>query len=305
MPNSVPTIPALIGPTAVGKTELSIDLAERMDGEIISSDSRQIYRQLSIGTAKPDHEDLQRVPHHFIDELDISEPFSAGRFAQAASERIDQILKRGKIPIVVGGSTLYIEALLHGLAEIPPTTAATRTALMDRLDREGEDILYQELQAVDPDSAAMMDPTKTQRVVRALEVYIDTGQPLSSYHEEKTVSQHRFAPRVLTRPREELYDRINRRVDEMLERGLVEENRNLQGYVNERTPNPLRTIGYREPLAYLRGEIGFDEMVRLIKRNSRRYAKRQLTWFRRHDEYVWVDVSQVEIESGVDVDILQ
>ncbi|MEP0545805.1 MAG: tRNA (adenosine(37)-N6)-dimethylallyltransferase MiaA [Rhodothermales bacterium] len=305
MSKSAPVIPALIGPTAVGKTELSIGLAERMDGEIVSADSRQIYRQLSIGTAKPDHKHLQRVPHHFIDELDISEPFSAGRFAQAATERIDQILKRGKIPIVVGGSTLYIEALLHGLAEIPPTTTATRTALMDRLDREGEDILFQELQAVDPDSAAMMDATKTQRVVRALEVYIDTGQPLSSYHEEKTVSRHRFAPRVLTRPRVELYDRINRRVDEMLDRGLVEENRSLQPYVNERTPNPLRTIGYREPLAYLRGEIGFEEMVRLIKRNSRRYAKRQLTWFRRHGEYVWFDISQGNAMDDISAETLQ
>jgi tRNA dimethylallyltransferase len=294
MPTSLLVIPAIIGPTAVGKTELSIALAEHIDGEIISADSRQIYKQLSIGTAKPDSEQLQRVPHHFIDELDITQPFSAGRFAEAATERIDEILRRGRTPIVVGGSTLYIEALVHGLAEIPPTTAATRLMLMERLDREGEDALFRELLTVDPASAGTMDATKTQRVVRALEVYMDTGQPLSSYHMQKVASPYRFAPRVLTRPRPELYDRINRRVDDMIEQGLIEENRILQHLVQSRTPNPLRTIGYCEPLSYLRGEIEHDEMVRQIKRNTRRYAKRQLTWFRRHDEYVWIDLSEAD-----------
>lgn len=280
----------MIGPTAVGKTALGLALAERLGGEIVSADSRQVYRQLSIGTAKPSAEERARVPHHFIDELDVSEPFSAGRFAEAAAARIEQILDRGRVPLVVGGSTLYIEALLHGLADIPATSAATRAHLTRRLEREGAAALFRELQELDPTSAATMDATKTQRVVRALEVYRDTGRPLSSFHARRPAVRFPFAPVVLTRPREVLYQRIDRRVDRMLEAGLVEENRRLLGAGIPPSANPLRTIGYREPMAYLRGEIGYDEMVRRLKRNSRRYAKRQLTWFRRHDDYAWLDV---------------
>ena len=291
----LPPIPALIGPTAVGKTAVGLDLAERIGGEIVSADSRQVYRQLTIGTAKPSPEELARAPHHFIDELDLSEPFSAGRFAEAASERIAQILARGAVPIVEGGSTLYIEALLHGLADVPETSAATRARLMQRLETEGADALFRELRGLDPASAATMDATKTQRVVRALEVYEDTGRPLSSYHAQRQAARFRFVPIVLTRPRAVLYDRINQRVDRMLDAGLVAENRRFHETLPPSGLNPLRTIGYREPMAYLRGEIDYDEMVRRLKRNSRRYAKRQLTWFRRHDEYRWLDLA-VEAE---------
>ncbi len=295
----LPIIPALIGPTAVGKTEFGVALAEQINGEIISADSRQVYRQLTIGTAKPEAALLERVPHHFIDELDLDEPFSAGLFAQAATERMEEVLARGRRPIVVGGSTLYIEALLHGLSDIPATSMATRARLMARLDSEGETALYQALREVDPASAATMDETKSQRIVRALEVYIDTGRPLSSYHAQQPAARFRFAPHVLTRPREQLYDRINRRVDQMLADGLIEENRTLLARGELLAAKPLKTIGYREPLSYLRGELGYEEMVRLLKRNSRRYAKRQLTWFRRHAEYRWHDVSR-----GVEVDAL-
>ncbi len=289
---STAPIIALIGPTGVGKTALSLTLAERLDGEIVSADSRQLYRPLTIGTAKPTVDELASVPHHFINELDLAEPFSAGRFAAAANDRIDAILDRGCTPLVVGGSTLYIEALLHGLAEIPPTSAATREQLMARLREEGPKPLFEELQAVDPTSAATMDPTKSQRIVRALEVYSDTGRPLSHFHEARPRPRHRFRPIVLTRPRAELYDRINRRVDTMLDAGLIEENRALMeaGVAAEITP--LRTIGYREPMAYLRGEVSYETMVERLKQNSRRYAKRQLTWFRRRAEYEWLDLSK-------------
>lgn len=286
-------IVAIIGPTAVGKTETSLTLAEKIGGEIVSADSRQVYRHLTIGTAKPTPEQLARVPHHFIDELELYEPFSAGRFADEAATRIQQIRSRGRLPIVVGGSTLYIEALLHGLSEIPNTTASTRNRLMQRLRLMGPETLFRELQHVDPKIAATMDASKTQRIVRALEVFYDTGQPLSYYHEQKTCSAFSFLAIVLTRPRERLYDRINRRVDSMLDAGLVEENRHLLDTVERQRANPLRTIGYREPMAYLRGEIEYDEMVRLLKRNSRRYAKRQLTWFRRRQDYKWLDIDRL------------
>lgn len=293
---------ALIGPTAVGKTALSLTLAERLGGEIVSADSRQVYRSLTIGTAKPSPEELARVPHHFIDELDLDEPFSAGRFAEAASARIRDILRRGRVPVVVGGSTLYLEALMHGLADIPETTPATRDVLMARLRDEGGDVLYRELERLDPTSAATMDATKTQRVVRALEVLRDTGRPLSYYHAHRTPPPFAFGPVVLTRPRAELYERINRRVDQMLEAGLLDENRRLLDAGVSPGLNPLRTIGYREPLAYLRGEVGYDEMVRRLKQNTRRYAKRQLTWFRRRATYRWLDLSGTK-GSGVAEDL--
>ena len=251
-----------------------------------------ILRQITVGTAKPTQAERERVKHHFIDELDLTEPFSAGRFAEVASERIARILEQGRVPIVVGGSTLYIEALLHGLSDIPPTSAETRSQLMHRLRTEGADVLHHELRAVDPRSACTMDASKTQRIVRALEVYHDTGHLLSWYHAQQPEPRFNFVPVVLTRQRKTLYERINQRVDRMLDHGLLEENRRLLEYVGDTTPNPLRTIGYREPLAYLRGEIDYEEMVRLLKRNSRRYAKRQLTWFRRHDEYTWIRVDQ-------------
>lgn len=291
---SEPRILALIGPTAVGKTSLSLAIAERLGGEIISADSRQIYRPLTIGTAKPSLGELARVPHHFIDELNLDEVYSAGRFAEDANERIAEILARRRTPLVVGGSTLYIEALLHGLAEIPPTSEETRGRLMDRLRSEGSEHLFEELRRRDPTSAATMDPTKSQRIVRALEVLEDTGRPLSSFHENRPAPPYRYAPVVLTRSRATLYERINRRVDAMLDAGLLDENRRLLAGRNDLSASPLRTIGYREPLAYLQGEVSYEEMVRLLKQNSRRFAKRQLTWFRRRPEYLWLDLESVE-----------
>jgi len=275
-----PVVPVLAGPTAVGKSARALAWARATGGEIVSADSRQVYRGLDVGTAKPTPEELAEVPHHFVDELDLHEPFSAGAFARAAETRIRDILARGRPPIVVGGSTLYLHALVYGLADVPPTDPATRQRLTARLHAEGSDVLFAELRGVDPVSAASMDPTKTQRVVRALEVYHDTGHPLSAYHAEVVPP---FDTRVilLSRPRAELYARIDHRVDAMLAAGLLDEARALREAGHRPDLNPLRTIGYQEPLAHLRGEVPYDEMVRVLKRNSRRYAKRQITWFRR------------------------
>ncbi|WP_262899681.1 tRNA (adenosine(37)-N6)-dimethylallyltransferase MiaA [Rhodocaloribacter litoris] len=272
----------IAGPTATGKTWLSIELAERVGAEIVSADSRQVYRGLDIGTAKPTVEERRGIPHHFIDELELEVPFSAGRFAAAARERIRSILERGRLPVVVGGSTLYLHALIHGLPDLPEADPDLRHALNQRLAREGGEALYRELQRVDPGFAATLDPTKTQRLVRGLEVYYATGRPLSSFPTTPPEPGFRYRVVVLCRDRKELYARINARVDAMIEAGLVDEVRALaaQGY-DERI-NALNTIGYREVFAHLRGEIPFGEMVRLIKRNTRRYAKRQMTWFRRY-----------------------
>lgn len=282
-------IPILTGPTAVGKTALSLALAGRLDAEIISADSRQIYRGMDVGTAKPDSTILKVVRHHFIDELDPGARYSAGRFQKEAYRRIEQIHERGKSVLVVGGSTLYIEALKRGLADIPRVPRSIRDAVQDRLMREGADALYKELQSVDPRSADSMDATKTQRLVRALEVYESTGRPLSSFHEKHVHPSYTFRTFVLNRDRRSLYARIESRVDRMFSEGLLDEVRSLLSKGIDLSVNPMRTIGYKEPVRYLRGEISFDEMVRLVKRNTRRYAKRQLTWFRRDPENVWLD----------------
>lgn len=283
----------IAGPTAVGKTERSLEIAETLDAEIVSADSRQVYEELTIGTAKPSSEAQERVPHHFIGERTLHEPFTAGTYAEEANARIRDILDRGKYPLVVGGATLYLHALQYGLADVPEVEDEVRARLEERLDEEGPEALYEELQEVDPTQAEKNDPTKTQRVIRALEVYHGTGKPLTYYHENQPEPPFSFTTVVLNREREELYDRINRRVDQMLEEGLLDE---VQAVMEidgvELDEPPLSTIGYREPIQYLRGEIeDYDEMVRLVKRNTRRYAKRQLTWFRRYDEYEWMEAT--------------
>lgn len=276
----------LAGPTAVGKTDLSIAMAEQLQAEIVSADSRQIYRQMTIGTAKPSPEMLARVRHHFVDELDLEEPFSAGHFAFAAWERIADILARGRIPLVVGGSTLYLYALQFGLAEIPDVDPAIRRWLNERLQSEGPEALYTELQRVDPQAAARLDSTKTQRVIRALEVYHGTGRPLTSYYRQHRPSPYTFRTIVLYRERSQLYDRINRRVDQMLAAGLVEEVKAILEAGYSPDLEVLRTIGYQEVIAYLQGACDWETMRQWIQRNTRRYAKRQLTWFRRF-EFDW------------------
>ena len=290
----------ITGPTAVGKTRLSLALAETLNAEIISADSRQIYRELTIGTAKPSAAEQRQATHHFIDERSIfDDPYSAGQFAKDANERIGQILRRGKRPLIVGGSTLYIHALQYGLADIPDVDRDVRDRIEQRMDDEGADALYAELEQVDPKQAAKMDPTKTQRLVRALEVYHGTGKTLSHYHENQPEPPYSYRTVVLNRDRQKLYRRIEKRVDQMLDRGLLDEVRGLLDQDIDPTRQPLRTIGYREPIQYLQGDIDYDEMVRLVKRNSRRYAKRQLTWFRRYDEYTALEIDALSVDDAL------
>lgn len=292
-PNADESFLTITGPTAVGKTALSLAFAEAHDAEIISADSRQVYKELTVGTAKPSAAVLERVPHHFINERSVFDAsYSAGAFARDANARIRDILRRGKRPLVVGGSTLYIHALQFGLADIPDVDDAVRDRLEARLEAEGAEALYTELQTVDPKQAEGLDPTKTQRLVRALEVYHGTGRPLSYYYENQPEPPFSFHTVVLNRDRQKLYERIERRVDRMLDQGLLDEVRALLDQGVDPTRQPLRTIGYREPIQYLQDAIDFDEMVRLVKRNSRRYAKRQLTWFRRYDGYDWVEIEE-------------
>jgi tRNA dimethylallyltransferase len=288
-----PPVLTIVGPTAVGKTTLSLNVAEQLDAEIISADSRQVYSELTIGTAKPSEEEQSRVPHHFIGERSVERPpFSAGAFADAANARIRDIRSRGRQAIVVGGSTLYVHALQEGLADIPDVPQRVRDRLEERLEEEGQQALYEELRRVDPRQAEKNDPTKTHRVIRALEVYHHTGKPLTHYYDQQPEPPFSYRTVVLNRERSALYDRINRRVDRMLENGLLDEVRSVMTLDVDLDEAPMSTIGYREPIQFLRGEIDREEMVRLVKRNSRRYAKRQLTWFRRYDDYIWLQADE-------------
>ena len=287
--NAATPIQVITGPTSTGKTALGLRLAQALGGEIVSADSRQIYRELTVGSAKPSADELALVPHHFVDELNLGQPYSAGLFSEQASIRIDQILARGRVPVVVGGSTLYLHALVHGLSPSVPSDPTVRANIEKRLAELGKNALYNELTRIDPQLAKTMDPTKTSRLMRALEVFELTGLPLSKFHAQSPPPLHGFCVTVLTLERPILYQRIEKRVDLMLEMGLLDENRRIHQLELDRSLPALKSIGYREPLSYLDGKCDWQHMVELIKRNSRHYAKRQQTWFRRYPSYRKID----------------
>ena len=294
-------IPIIAGPTAVGKTGVSLDVAESIGAEIISCDSRQIYRQLGIGTAKPTPADLATVKHHLIDELDLTEPYSAGIFARMAEVCISDILNEGHLPLIVGGSTLYLQALVHGLATIPAIDPAVRERLNKRLIEDGSEILYKELLTTDPEFARTLDKTKTQRVIRGLEVFEGTGKRLSSFHANQASPRFEFELFVLTRERTTLYERINQRVDQMIDEGLIDEVSGILDRGASKYMAALLSIGYQEVVRFLDGELDRNEMIELIKRNSRRYAKRQLTWFRKYEQATWIDLDREEEKTIIEV----
>jgi tRNA dimethylallyltransferase len=272
-------------------------LATDLEGEIVSADSRQVYRLLDIGTAKPSPADRQRIRHHFIDELSPNQDFSAGEFGLQGRNRIEQIFGRRKLPIVVGGSGLYVQSLIDGFFEGPGADKEYRVFLERRLVLEGVTPLVERLKSIDPEAASRIDPTKPRRVIRALEVFHLTGKRLSELHGEKNVAIHfRCAMYGLDWPRHLLYERINARCETMLRGGLLKEVEELERGGFSDSLNALNTVGYAEAFAYRRGEIGYDELVRLFKQNSRRYAKRQLTWFKRDTRICWIEV---ETPSGL------
>jgi len=285
-------IPILAGPTASGKTRISLDLALHVKAEIISADSRQIFRGLQIGTASPTTNERETVPHHFVQELDAGESYSAGIFTEQAADRISQIHDRGKNVVVAGGSTLYVQALLQPFADIPHIDPSVRLELNLRLEKVGSLALFNELVDVDPTYSNTLDPSKSQRIVRGLEVFYGSGQPLSSFFSASPSPSQPFKLFVLFREREILYQRINERVDKMMEEGLLEEASNL--YKQDAATRALleKTIGYQELLPYLGGTQALDVCVDLIKRNSRRYAKRQLTWYKRFEDARWIDLGK-------------
>jgi tRNA dimethylallyltransferase len=284
-------IPFIIGPTAIGKTKLSLAIAKIIPVEIVSADSRQIYRYLNIGTAKPSKAELKQVTHHLIDFLRPDEYFSAGMFCRIGRKIIEQILARKKTPLVVGGSGLYVRALVDGLFRLEVRDEKIRNSLRKRILNEGVESLYTELKQLDPALAEKIQSRDKQRIIRGLEVYLVTGQKLSKLQENQaTPADFDTIFYGITAERRYLYQRINQRVDEMIDRGLLAEVAALKrmGY----TPklNALNTVGYKEAFDYLETKITYDEMLEAIKRNTRRYSKRQLTWFNRDSGIKWFTV---------------
>ncbi|GAB3693829.1 tRNA (adenosine(37)-N6)-dimethylallyltransferase MiaA [Spirosoma flavus] len=285
------TLLVVTGPTAVGKTTLCVQLARTLETEVVSADSRQLYQELSIGTAKPTAEEMEGIPHHFIGTHTITDSVNAGRYERECIGLLDKLFQKRDIVILSGGTGLYINAVCLGLDDMPVVDSALRDQLLVRLQTEGLEALQQELQRLDPVYAETADLQNPIRVTRALEVCLSTGKPYSSYRRKQPAERpFRSVLVTLERPREELYTRIENRVDTMLENGLVEEVRSLLPY---RHLPALQTVGYQEVFPYLDGTYQYDEMVELLKRNSRRYAKRQMTWFRNQGKYQAVTMNNL------------
>lgn len=297
-----PRIPVIVGPTAAGKTDLSLRLAERFPRiEVVSADSRQIYTGMGIGTAKPTPQERGHVPHHLIDIATPDMLYSAGLYADAARAVIAEILDRGGLPLVVGGSGFYVSALFQGLGA-PTVDAGILERLEQRGESEGFDALYEELVAIDPVAAGMHSPNNHVKTLRALCCYYQTGRPYSMYMREESIQPAPFVPVYfgIAPPRELLYERINQRALRMLEQGLIQETRDLLAAGYDRDAPGLKTVGYAEVLAWLAGEISEDRMLELIRQSTRRYAKRQMTWFRRVEGMRWSEQGDVDflIDNG-------
>jgi len=290
-----PKVAVLVGPTAVGKTVVTINLALGLGGEIVNADSLQVYRELDIGTAKPTPAERALVRHHLVDIASPDEAYDAARYMREGRQVIRELKARGVLPLVAGGTGLYIKALLHGLFADGGASPAIRERLQKEVHLQGLAALYERLSRADPETAARLPPGDTYRIVRALEVVEATGRPLSAL-----LAEHRFrdSPYAtvklgLTMPREELYARIDLRVDLMLAAGWLEEvERLLNRY--EASIKPLQSLGYRHLVAYLQGQVGWEEAVAQIKQDTRRYAKRQFTWFRADPEVRWFHPGQQE-----------
>lgn len=281
----------VVGPTASGKTALSVTLAKALDGEVISADSMQLYRGMDVGTAKVTPEEMDGIPHHMIDVADPQESFSAARYVEMADPILRDILRRGKTAIIAGGTGLYVDALIAGRTFAPYPETGRRQALELEAEEMGMEHMLSRLKAVDPDSAARLHLADRKRIIRALEVYEETGKTITQHNLETQAVPDRYQPvwiGLTYEPRQLLYDRIDLRVDKMLEQGLLEEIRGLLEQGTPRECTAMQAIGYKEFLPVLDGTAPLETAVEQVKQGSRRYAKRQLTWFRRNPKIHWI-----------------
>ncbi|MFZ5988439.1 MAG: tRNA (adenosine(37)-N6)-dimethylallyltransferase MiaA [Bacillota bacterium] len=292
----------ILGPTASGKTRLSIELAKMANGEIISADSMQVYKYMDIGTAKPDEDEKEGIFHYLIDEITPDEEFSVAGFQELALEYIDEILRKGKLPIIAGGTGLYINSLIYNLEF---TDTICDWELRERLKREagekGNEYLHSMLREIDPVAAKNIHMNNVKRVIRAIEVYTYTKKPISLHQEEsrKNPPKYNYILIGLMMDRQRLYERINKRVDLMLEKGLLKEVKKLMEMGYDKNTIAMQGLGYKEILSYLRGEVSLDEAVDILKRDTRRYAKRQITWFKRLENVHWINLDEFKDEKEI------
>lgn len=286
----VPLLVVVVGPTGVGKTAVAVQLARYFHTEVVSADSRQMYREIPIGTAAPAMEEMQGVPHHFIGNLSVTQPMDAGQWAQQARIKIEELFRQHEVVICAGGSGLYVNALLSGMDELPGKDDQLRAELKSELESKGIAALQEKLKQLDPEFYAEVDTSNPKRLIRAIEVCLLSGQ---KYSELRSGTKAELPFRVITigleLPREELYARINQRVDEMMRNGLEAEARAVYPF---RDQNALQTVGYRELFSYFDGELTLEQAVDLIKQHSRNYAKRQMTWWRRDESVKWFHPKQ-------------
>lgn len=297
----------LAGPTAVGKTEYSIELAKRIDGEIVSADSMQLYKFMDIGSAKPTEEERAAAVHYMVDRIDPREPFSVFSYREMAKQCIEEIFEKGKTPIVSGGTGLYINSLIYEMDfSSRPDNDDYRRYLEEISEREGPGALHDMLRNADPEAALRIHPNNVKKVIRALEMLSQGQERVREFSESFVKTEdYDYCLIGLCRNREELYDRINRRVDILMEKGLTDEIRMLENMGLTEENISMKGIGYKELFGYLRGEYDLDEAVRLIKRNSRHYAKRQMTWLRRYDDLKWINLSEYDSVDAALNDILE
>ena len=292
----------IAGPTAAGKSALAVELAKKLDGEIISGDSMQVYRGMNIGTAKIRPEEMQGIPHHLIDCVDPWEEWNVARFTELARQMAEEIWKRGRIPIVAGGTGFYLHAVAYGAEFTPEETGGScRRKLEETAAAEGgPQELYRRLMEADPEAAERIHPNNVKRVIRALEFFLQTGHRISEHNDEQKQkeSPYELHYNVLSMDRERLYERIDRRVDEMMRAGLVEEVQGLLRQGCERSMVSMQGLGYKEIIAYLAGETTLEEAVYILKRDTRHFAKRQLTWFRREEAH-WILRGEEELDTLV------
>ncbi len=286
----------ICGPTGIGKTSFAIKIARSFNGEIVSADSMQIYKQMNIGTAKPDSEELNLAFHHLIDFIDPKDNFDAGIYVKAADTAITNIARKGKTPVVAGGTGLYIRALLHGLLRSKPLNEKTVSQLENELKERGNTFLHKRLEQCDPEAAGSIHPNDVFRTLRALEFFLTNNQKISDWQNKHNFNDQRydFIKIGLYMEREKLYERINKRVDIMLNQGLLKEVVTLieNGYSLDL--KPMQSIGYKHMGMFINNEVDWDEAVRLLKRDTRRYAKRQFTWFNKDKQIIWVKPSEIE-----------
>ena len=281
----------IAGPTASGKTALAVALAKKLDAEVISCDSMQIYKGMDIGTAKPTVQEMDGVPHHMLDVVAPTEEFSVSRYCQMADPILEDILARGKVAIIAGGTGLYMDALIRGNTFAPYPSTGMREKLEAQADREGMEAMLKLLETIDPDSAAKLHPADRKRIIRALEVYYETGQTITAHNLKTQTIPPKYTATWFAledENRQDLYDRIDSRVDKMLEAGLVEEIRNLLDAGIPEKCTAMQAIGYKEFIAYMHGQCSLEIAVQQVQQASRHYAKRQLTWFRRNENIHWL-----------------